>query len=271
MKHSITIVLLIINLYSFAQETIVLEKLAGNLKTIKVSINKKSFDFLFDTGGSETFISPTVLSEINKQAHGKGIGYRMNGESIRFQYCDDVSIRIGSLTLPHSFVGVWDIMNLLPKGFPRIDGVISLKSFSNRLITLDLLNNSIIVETSTSFRKKIKKATLIPSRFANGISGQEVTIFLGIVKGGISYWFLFDSGNLDNVLIAHQTAYEWELEPADQTLRKEYSNQMITLGNRIITSNFSSMEIIHDGALSFEVLSQFQFYIDFRNNQIWIK
>lgn len=271
MKYLITFILLIINLSSFAQETIVLKKLVGNLKTIQVTINNKPYDFLFDTGGSETFISPSILSEIGKQAHGQGIGYRMNGESITFQYCDNVTIGIGALSIPHSSVGVWDIMSLLPKDFPKIDGVISLKSFSNQLITLDLINNSIIVETSSSFRKKIKRATLIQSRFANGINGQELTIFLGTVKDGITYWLLFDSGNLDNVLIAHQTAFEWGLEPADQKLRMEYSNQMISLGNRAIMSNLSSKQIIYDGALSFETLSQFQFYIDLRNKQVWIK
>jgi hypothetical protein len=194
----------------------------------------------------------------------------MNGESIKYQKCDSVSIGLGKLTILQASVGVWDVMSLLPDDFPRIDGVISLETFSNQLITLDLLNNSLIVETPTSFRKKTRKATLIRSRFANGLSGQELTLFLGCIKNGITYWFLFDSANLDNVLFSHQTAYEWGLEPLEQASRKEYFNQPIVLNNSTIMSTISSTVIIHDGALNFEVLSQFQFHLDLKKNRVWI-
>jgi hypothetical protein len=58
MKCGFTFIFFAVNLFSIAQDTIPLKKLAGNLKTIQVTIENKQYDFLFDTGGSETFISP---------------------------------------------------------------------------------------------------------------------------------------------------------------------------------------------------------------------
>lgn len=44
----------------FAQDTILLKPYIENIKTIDVVIEGKEYDFLFDTGGGETIISPEV-------------------------------------------------------------------------------------------------------------------------------------------------------------------------------------------------------------------
>ena len=135
---------------------------------MEVKINNKPFDFLFDTGGGETFISPQLASVMGKQVYGSATGYRMNGEQIKYRKCDAVSITIGNIALSHSTVGVWDLMAILPKELPPLYGVLSLKSFSNKIITLDLTSDLLIIETAASYAKKIKKAGLLESRFANG-------------------------------------------------------------------------------------------------------
>lgn len=270
MRYLLLILLLLLYFLSPAQQVISLSNLPGNLKSIPVVINSHNYLFLFDTGGGETFISPRVLNAMGKRIHGKSIGLRMSGEKIAFQHSDSITISLGSRKIFLPSVGVWDVMSLLPKDFPQIEGIISLKTFSNQRLTIDFSTNSIMLETPRSFKKKIKKATLVPSKVVNGISGEELLIFLGLRKENSIYWFLFDSANLDLVRLSPQTAYEWGLIDADQIGRNEFKDQLIELGNHRFNTNVASMEIIYDGALNYEVIRQVQFYIDLTNNKVWI-
>ena len=51
---------------AYAQDTIYLENYVGNLKKVNVTIGSKSYSFLFDTGGGETFISPEIAKSLGK-------------------------------------------------------------------------------------------------------------------------------------------------------------------------------------------------------------
>ena len=125
-------------------------------------------------------VSPKIVKELNKSVYGNNVGFRMSGEEVAMKLCDSVEIKIGGINFHHPYVAVFDIMSLLPEEFERIDGIISMKTFQNNEITLNLSDNKIIVETEDSFKEKIKNMNLIRSRFANGPSGSELDIFIGI-------------------------------------------------------------------------------------------
>lgn len=253
----------------FGQDTLFLRSYVGNLKTIDVTISGKSYSFLFDTGGGETFISPQVANELNCSIYGQVIGFRMNGERILYKKCDTLGIEFGNQVVNHESVGIWDLMSILPEGLPRIDGVLSLKSFKDRLITIDLSSNHVIIEIPTTFKGKFSGKP-ISSRFSNGLAGNELTVFLAIIQHNKPYWFLMDSGNLDNLLLSHQTAADWNLGPVDPNQRNEFKNVAIALGKKRITTNVSSVNIIYDGVLNFEAMKHFKFHIDFSEKQVWI-
>jgi hypothetical protein len=255
---------------AYTQDTLNLEKYAGNLKKVKVTIGSDQYYFLFDTGGGETFISSEIAKSLGKIVYGSTTGFRMSGETIRFRKCDSVSFNIGPTKIFHSSIGVWDIMSVLPEDFPKLDGVLSFKSFHDKILTLDLGNNRIISETPHSYQKAIKNKTLLKSRFANGVDGNELTVFLGLPNSGHLYWFLFDSGNLDDLSLSHNTAYEWGLENDSVTQRKQFGSLAINLGLKKIISEASSNAIIYDGSLNFAVLSKLTFIIDFPKKQVWM-
>jgi hypothetical protein len=123
---------------------------------------------LFDTGGGESFISPEIAKSLGKTIYGSTTGFRMSGEMIKYPKTDSISFNIYSSTIFHSTIGILDIMSFLPKGFSKLDGVLSLKSFHDKILTLDLANNRIILETTSSYRKLIKNKIALQSRFANG-------------------------------------------------------------------------------------------------------
>jgi hypothetical protein len=182
-----------------------------------------------------------------------------------------VTLQIGPLRFFHSTVGVWDVMSILPKDLPKIDGVLSLKTFQYKIFSLDLSGNCLVVETQASLQKKRKRMTLLPTRFATGLDGNELTIFTGIPRDRHLYWFLFDSGNLNDLLLSHQTAATWMLQTDTVTQRKELGTVSVLLGNRKMQGKAASEKIIYDGALNFALLQQAKFTIDFRRKQLWME
>lgn len=245
-----------------AQDTIRLSKYAGNLKQAAVKIGSKYFHFLFDTGGGETFISPEVAAALGRKPYGGLPVYRMSGEKLEVLKCDSVTLQVGRQQLAIPTVAVWDLMSILPKELPRLDGVISLKTFKDRVIVLDLSRNQLIVQPSTYVEKQQKKLSLIPARFANGLAGNELSLFVQVMKNKRPYWFLFDSGNLNDVLLSAWTAREWNVinDTAENGRLKKGID--LSLGKFPLTTAAAVQPILYDGALNFATLQQHVFVID---------
>lgn len=252
---------------AYGQDTVRLHPYFGNLKKISIDIDKQSYDFLFDTGGGETFISPEIAKSLKRIPYGNEVAYRMNGEKLTFEKCDSVELHLGKVSLSASTVGVWDIMNILPKEFPRIDGVISLKSLAGKIITIDLHHNFLIIESNESAKKRLRTATLLESKFANGINGNELTCYLAVVLAKKKYWLLLDSGNLDTILLAPATARSLGISYAGT--RVDVAEQHYTFGNLNHLAKASVVELVHDGALNYEFMSHYVFTFDLQKNLIW--
>lgn len=269
MKITITTLFLVASiLRTFSQDTIALTPYAGNLKKLNVSIENKQYTFLFDTGGGETLISPEVASSLKKEPYSKALGIRMSGEKIYFQKCDSVIIDFGPIKVLHTTLGVWDMMNVLPKGLPKIDGVISLKSFNNKIVTVDLVNNRLIIETFKSYENKIKNMTLLNSRIANGPDGNELTVFLSTRHAQHIYWFLFDSGNISQFIFSPQTAYEWGLQNDKNSVNKEYDT-VVLLGTRYHQVNVVTENIMYEGVFNYAFISKNVYILDLVKNKVW--
>jgi len=263
---------LVCSFKAIAQDTIFLEKYLGDLKKTSITIGNRSYSFLFDTGGGETFISPAIAKALGKTVYGNTVGFRMSGEMVRYQKCDSIYLKCTSTntTLFHPSIGVWDVMSLLPKDLPALDGVLSLKSFQDKIITLDLANNRIVLETPLSYHKQIKNKTLLQSRFANGPDGNELTVFLGITRNDRLYWLLFDSGNIGAVLLSYNSVSEWGLKKDTIDTVKIRDSLKIMLDKKQITTVAETATLIYDGALNYSVLSGSIFIINFPEKKVWM-
>lgn len=252
----------------YCQDTIQLKQYVGKLKKVDALIENRKVSLLFDTGGGETFISSEIVNFLNKKAYSKEWGYRMSGEKINYQKCDNVTIKVGGTSITHSTLGVWNVMDILPKDLPKIDGIISLKSFKDRIITLDLKNNYLIIETPKSYLDKIKKMTLLEGRIATGPSGNELTLYLSALHKSHKYWFLFDSGNLGAAMFSPQVTCEWELQNDTTLTNKEYQTEL-TIGNKSHNVNIVVADIIHEGALNYDFIAESIYTIDLVKNKVW--
>jgi len=236
---------------AYSQETVPLVKYGGNFKKIEVSIEGKPYWFLFDSGAGETIISPEIARLLNKQVYGSVTGYSHTGEKFVYQLCDGVNIKIGGTVLPHETFGVYDLMSFLPKEAPKIDGVISLKTFQGRIISIDLAAKKLTIETTSSARKKEKRMTPVISR------------------EGKLYWFLLDTGNMQPVVVSSHVAREWGLavEPASTGTPRMTD---ISFGKGTDSVAFSVEDIIYDGMLSFDFISKKVFLVDLGKKQLWV-
>lgn len=272
-KTIFSFLFMVTSLICLSQDTIHLKPYFRELKSVDIIINGKKYDFLFDSGGGETFISTDIAKLLNKEIYGGITGIRMNGEMIKYQKADSVTIKAGATEIFHQTIGVWDIMSVLPKELPEIDGVLSLKSFENDILTIDLSKNILIIENKASSKKQFKTKALIPSRFANGNDGAELTIFIGIPKQSHTYWFLFDTGNIGPMILSPECALLWGLQSntkdsisADIKTKVEF-----IIGKNKIEASPLSKKIIYDGALNFESISKYIFTIDFKKKKVWVK
>lgn len=254
-----------------AQDTIYLKQYVSNLKQVEVTISGETCHLLFDTGGGETFISPEVAKRLGKRVWGSATTFRMSGEMLHYQKADSVALQIGSKTYYHPTVGVWDLMSILPAGLPKIDGVLSLKTFAGKILSMDLAAGKLVVETDASYKRAARNMTLLPSRFATGMNGAELTIFLGVRHAARPYWFLFDSGNLNDLLLSHPTAAAWGLQPDTVTVRKELGTLPIQLGKAKWEGKAASDKIIYDGALNYTLLSRSRYMIHFGRKEVWME
>ncbi|PKV66493.1 retropepsin-like aspartic protease [Pontibacter ramchanderi] len=253
-----------------AQETIPLKEYFRDLKQVEVTIQGQTYNFLFDTGGGETFISPEVARELGYTPYGRGVAYRMSGERFSYQKMDSVRLTVGKVSFPQTTVGVWDVMRVLPGELPKVDGVLSLKSFQGKMLTIDLANNQLKLETSTSLRRQRNKLTPLKSRFASGLDGNELSVFLEVLRQGRSYWFLFDTGNISELLLSHHTAAEWGLQNDTTSQRIALNPIAIQLGNRKLVSRAAAESILYDGVLNYSLISQARFTIDFTTKEVWM-
>jgi len=179
---------------------------AGLLRSVTVTVDGTAHPFIFDTGGGTTMITPEVAASVGCTPYGRTSGFRMSGERVEFEYCDNVALRLGQVALAREPVGVFDLKSILPAGLPRADGVLSLRSFRDRPVTIALGAGRLTLETAGSLAARVRRMRRLTVRIATGPSGAETTVYVAARVGGRRVWLLLDSGNGDPALVAPHVA-----------------------------------------------------------------
>ena len=188
---------------------------AGLLRSVTVTVDGTAHPFIFDTGGGQTVITPEVAAAVGCTPYGRAIGFRMSGERVEFEYCDNVALRLGQVALAREPVGVFDLKSILPAGLPRADGVLSLRSFRDRPVTIALGAGRLTLETADSLAARVRRMRPLTIRIATGPSGTETTVHVAARVGGRRVWLMLDSGNGDPALVAPHVAAMVGLKEAE--------------------------------------------------------
>ncbi len=228
-----------------------------------VTVADTAHPFIFDTGGGETIITPEVASAIGCTPYGRAIGFRAGGEQVAFEYCDDVLLRLGDVAIAHQRVGVFDLRSILPKGAPPADGVVSLRSFRDRPVTIDLAAGRITIESANSLAERTRGMRPLTIRVATGPTGAETTVYIAARAGGRRAWLLLDSGNGDPALVAPHVARM-------AGLVDNQGQGLIEIdGLGPIRQPIRTRDMIYDGMLGAAFIQDWIFTLDLGSSRAW--
>ncbi len=127
------------------------------LRTIDVEIDGVPATVIIDTGAGITGIGPNLAEKIGCNPYGQLSGVRMTGEVLHAPWCGPAVIEAGGVEAD-DFLMYFDIASLLPRDWPRVDGIISLNAFASGPMTLDWPGNQIILESEASLVERTARS-----------------------------------------------------------------------------------------------------------------
>nr|MBP9948425.1 hypothetical protein [Vicinamibacteria bacterium] len=87
-----------------------------------------------------------------------------------FKHCDATRLEIAGRAFARSQIAVWDVMAVLPKEMPPLDGVLALDVFERQPFTLDLASGTLTLESPASTKERTQGARMVKARIATGLS-----------------------------------------------------------------------------------------------------
>ncbi len=138
----------------------------GSFLAIDGTSHGRAGNFLLDTAGGITVVTPDFAQAIGCKPWGQITGFRMRGERVDTKRCDDVMLEPSGVSLTSPSAGVWDLASLFPKNAPPLAGSIALDAFADRIVTLDIAHMRLLIETPASLARRIRGATEVAVRFA---------------------------------------------------------------------------------------------------------
>jgi len=243
---------------------ITLEPYLGRLVTVRAMVGREKLTLLLDTGGGQTLITPSAAARIGCTPSGRSTSFRMTGERVVFERCDTCVLEIGGHSLAKSGIAVWDVMAVLPKGLPALDGVLALDAFAHQPFTLQLAARTLTLESARSLERRVATMTRVRARTATGLAGADLTVF---VRGALDRagWFLLDSGNLDLTCVAPHMVQRGVTVPS------QLESVALSLDG-FPTRNVpvSVREIIYDGVLAEDFLRQWTWTFRLASGEVWV-
>jgi hypothetical protein len=250
------------SVYGDSPLSIELAPYIGRLKTVSVELNGKEHAFLFDTAGGVAILTPDVAKEIC-EPFGRITLFRMSGERLDLQQCGAQTLKMGDFET-QAETAVLDLMALLPEGAPAIGGLLSLNAFHDQIVTIDLKNNLLTIETESSVQQRIRDMSPLRMRRSSSPTGNSLDVFIAVRGGSHTLWFELDSANLSDVLVSPHAARQLGVSLPDIELQLEGLPTPLK-------AKATERDLIYDGALNAAVMEKLVLTIHFRANKIWGK
>lgn len=249
------------------QPTVIpLENYLAAQKALHASVNGHEGLFLFDTGEGVSTISPAFAKKIGCEPWGRVTGFRMSGERLDFQRCDNLRFKVPGANLSAPIVGVFDIMALLPKDVPELDGALGLDIFAGRIVTIEPHANRLIIETPQSLAARIRHAKEIPARLVRDAEGVALAIDAGVPTAKGLAWMELDTGNGGTLVIGKHIAPLFGLKP--DAKKPQPVSFMLTNGVHV-SGTARTPDLIMDGNISNQFLKDWNLTLDLAHGRAW--
>lgn len=234
---------------------------------MRVRVGADSADYLFDTGGGVTVISPRDSALLGCTPGSRGFGVRLTGEVLSGHTCANVTLGVGPLQLTND-AGVLDLAAQLGPGAPAVRGMIALNSFAGHALTLDLAHERMVVETSASLAERVRHMTPVPMRVATGEHGEQLTVYVGVrARNGAMLWMELDSENNASTLISPQAL---ALLGGDSTSRMTDLPIPLAPSVDVVIPMMTKANMIHDGVLSAAFIERAIWTVDLEHGRLWV-
>lgn len=239
----------------------------GHLRTIRVRVGTDTADYLFDTGGGTTVVSPRDSAALDCTPGGKSFGVRLTGQVLSGRTCADVTLGVGPLEVTAD-AGVMDLAAMLGPRAPAVRGQISLASFRGRLLTVDLAHDRLILETAASLTARVRSMRPVAARLATGGDGGMLDVYVGVrAPGGATLWLEWDSENGASTLLA---PYAVAMFGGDSAARTADLRLPLATGLDVTVPVTIKRDMIHDGVLSAAFLERAVWTVDLERGRMWV-
>lgn len=244
-----------------------LQRQPGANTTVEVKVGDHTGVFLFDTGEGVTTITPDFAATVGCKPWGRITGFRMSGERLDTPRCDNLVFELGGHRFRAPIVGVFDIMRLLPESPVRLSGAIGLDIFVGNAITLQSLNNRLIIESRTSLAARTAKAKEVSIRLVRDAEGVALAVDTAVPTPQGTAWMELDSGNGGTLVIAKHLASLFGLDPE----RKEPQPIKFKIAGVIPVEGLArTPDIIMDGNIGLQFLRHWDLMLDLANARAWL-
>jgi predicted aspartyl protease len=240
----------------------------GMFVTIQVGIGDKTLPFFFDTGGGLTLITPELADYLGLEQFGRVTGFRMNGERLDLIRCEEATLRVGPRDI-WTELAVFDLMSLLPPGCSEVGGVVSLHTFKEQIITIDLDSAAVWLETGNSLKQRVETMAPLSIRFSRQASGSSIDLFVEVRAKMGSLWVEVDTGNTGPVLLAPHALRQLGLSEEKGAGPWSGVVRLDIIGLGEIEASAAETDLSYDGVLNFETIKQLILTIDLPNEQAW--
>ncbi len=182
------------------------------MMTMHASVRGHEGNFIFDTGGGISYISPGFAKAIGCKPWGQITGFTLTAQRLDMPRCDGLAFEIDGHSFGAPTSGVFDIMKFMPPNVPRIDGSIGLDVFDGRAVTLSLAQRKLIVESASSLRERTKLGKEVPVRLVRE-GGIALAVQVAVPTTDGMAWMELDSGNGGANVIGKHLVAVMKLDP----------------------------------------------------------
>lgn len=250
---------------------------------VKAKINNVEGSFILDTGAGLHVMSNRFYQKVKHQVldSGRFTAFRHTGERLDLKTYQFEQVSLNPMSQSNAWVGVYP-------GFDEMgfDGLISCKLFENDLLTIDVKNSQLIVESRQSLPKKIQHTLPLILHDNRGLA---LDIFIEMVVDSTHRAVMeFDTGagyspvNLHSRYIAlanaDTTAMEIRMSQTgfgttvktyfDKTKKVHTQVQGATEGG--YPNIMFKPSLIYDGAISHVIFGDTPWTLDIANRKLYL-
>lgn len=233
----------------------------------EATIAGKPRKLLFDSGGGDSQLSPSLAAEAGCKPWGQLVGFNMHAERYATARCDGVAFVLAGRRHAPPSVGLLDMGAMNPRD-SELSGLLALDAFEDQAVTLDLRGGHIVVESDLSLKERTAKMQPLPIRLARESAGRALAVYVAVPTAEGPLWVELDSGNGGTVLIAKANAKLVGLDPEKEG--PQHLELQIAPGVRLQTDQAYSGDLTIDGNLGMPFMRDWIITLDLRRGKAWI-